>query len=270
MKKKLLTILLAGMMIGTLSACGGTAEVREEPPTAVTEDVEEPEEPEDVIEDEEDEDEIISPDHVFDIPESVWIYGKSHDTWFVTEGLFWYAVDLDGETVDEGTLYAESEDRFDVYDPDGELLTTFTITDEGDLFDETYQELYYQVGHLPARYPGELADEIGFNDIAGEWVYQEQNIDNPELYDDIAFIRIYQDGTYEIRFDGDDYFRDGVILIELEEFPGEDEDSYVPIYSFFENGNNYWQGCYTGERTEGIIYFGNGASARLIPAEGQG
>ncbi|MBP5762923.1 MAG: hypothetical protein J6W48_08130, partial [Lachnospiraceae bacterium] len=268
MKKKFLAVLLAGIMVGALAACGGTAEVTEEPPIPVEEEIEEeePVEDEDVIEDEEEE--IVSPDHVFDIPESVWIYGKSHDTWFVTEGLFWYAVDLDGETVDEGTLYAESENSFDVYDPDGELLTTFTITDEGDLFDETYQELYYQVGHLPARFPNELAEEIGFNDIAGEWVYQEQNIDNPELYDDIAFIRIYQDGTYEIRFYGDDSFRDGVILIELEEYPG--EDSYTPIYSFFEGGNNYWAGCYTGEREEDIIYFGNGGSERLVPAEGQG
>ena len=121
MKKKLLAVLMAGMMIGALSACGGTAEVTEEPPIPEPEYVEEQGQPEDVIEDEEDEEEMISPDHVFDIPESVWIYGKSHDTWFVTEGLFWYAVDLDGETVDEGTLYAESEDRFDVNDPDGEL-----------------------------------------------------------------------------------------------------------------------------------------------------
>ncbi|MBO7530426.1 MAG: hypothetical protein J6T50_01340, partial [Lachnospiraceae bacterium] len=105
MKKKFLAVLLAGMMVGALAACGGTAEVTEEPPISVEEETEEeePVEDEDVIEDEEEE--IVSPDHVFDIPESVWIYGKSHDTWFVTEGLFWYAVDLDGETVDEGTLY---------------------------------------------------------------------------------------------------------------------------------------------------------------------
>lgn len=269
MKKKLLTVLMAGMMIGALSACGGTAEVTEEPPAPVEEVVEEQGQPEEVIEDEEEE-EMVSPDHVFDIPEGVWIYGKSHNLWIVTEGLFWHAVNEEGETVEEGTLYAESEDSFDIYDPNGQLVTTFTITDEGDLFDQTYQELYYWVDHLPARFPAELADEIGFNDIAGDWVYQEQNADNPEAYDDIAFISIHQDGTYEIRFYGDDFYRDGVILIELEEFPGEDEDSYVPIYSFFENGNNYWQGCYTGERTEGIIYFGNGASARLIPAEGQG
>ena len=266
MKKKLLTVLIAGMMIGALSACGGTAEVREEPPSLVFEDDDEIQvEPDDVIDEE-----PVSPDYDVDVPEGVWIHGKSHDYWIVIEGLSWRAVDTDGDTMEEGTVVGGTEDSFDMFDEYGDFMTTFTVTDEGDLIDHTYQELYCWVDHLPARFPGELADEIGFNDIAGDWVYQEQNADNPEAYDDIAFISIHQDGTYEIRFYGDDFYRDGVILIELEEFPGEDEDSYVPIYSFFENGNNFWQGCYTGERTEGIIYFGNGASARLIPAEGQG
>ena len=35
MKKKLLAVLMAGIMVGALAACGGTAEVTEEPPTPV-------------------------------------------------------------------------------------------------------------------------------------------------------------------------------------------------------------------------------------------
>ena len=263
MKKKLLAVLMAGMMIGVLSACGGAGEVREEPPSSV--ETEDEDETEDVVEDEE---EVpVSPDHVFDIPEGVWIYGKSRNCWVVTEGLFWHLVDENGDTVVEGTLYAEDEDTFDVYDANGGLYTTFSITEEGDLYDDIYMDLYYHVDHLPVQFPGELAEEIGFDDIAGDWVFQRQDEADPENYNDVAFISIRQDGTYTIRFYEDDIESEGVILIELEEFP---EENYVPIYSFFENGNNFWEGCYAGEREDDAIYFGNGGTARLIPAEGQG
>ncbi|MBP5472526.1 MAG: hypothetical protein J6Y12_07635 [Lachnospiraceae bacterium] len=264
MKKKLLAVLMAGIMVGALAACGGNTEVTEEPPIPVEEETEE-EEP--VEEEEPEEQQMLSPDHVYDIPEGIWIYGKSHNYWVVTEGLFWHLVDEYGETAVEGTLYAEDEDTFDVYDADGGLYTTFSITEDGDLFDEIYQELYYSVDHLPEKFPGELADEIGFNDIAGEWIYQEQDNENYENYNDVAFIQIRQDGTYTIRFYDDDTETEGVIIIELDEYP---DGTAVPIYSFFAGGNNYWAGCYTGEREEDIIYFGNGGSERLVPAEGQG
>ena len=260
MKKKILALLMAGMMIGSLTACGGASEVTEDPTPVIELDEDEDEgqdDSEEVVDEEDEEEEMISPDHVFDIPEGVWQYGKGLNFWVVTEGLFWSLVDSDGETVVEGTLYANSENSFDVFDEDGNLYTTFSITEDGDLFDETYME----------QFPGELADEIGFNDIAGDWIYQEQDSVNYEEYNDIAFIQIFQDGTYTIRFYDDDSERNGVILIQLEEFP---DGSSTPVYTFLEGGNNFWQGAYVGEREVDEIYFGNGGSARLIPAEGQG
>ena len=94
MKRKLLAVLMAGIMVGALAACGGNTEVTEEPPIPVEEETEE-EEPE--------EQQMLSPDHVYDIPEGIWIYGKSRNYWVVTEGLFWHLVDEYGETAVEGT-----------------------------------------------------------------------------------------------------------------------------------------------------------------------
>ncbi len=270
MKKKILALLMAGMMIGSLTACGGASEVTEDPTPVIELDEDEDEDQDDseeVVDEEDEEEEMISPDHVFDIPEGVWKYGKSFNCWVVTEGLFWHLVDSNGDTAVEGTLYATDEDTFDVFDENGNLYTTFSITEDGDLFDETYMELYYAVDHLPEKFPGELADEIGFNDIAGDWIYQEQDTEDYENYNDVAFIQIFQDGTYTIRFYDDDSERNGVILIQLEEFP---DGSSTPVYTFLEGGNNFWQGAYVGEREVDEIYFGNGGSARLIPAEGQG
>ena len=265
MKKKILALLMTGIMTGALAACGGTAEVTETPPSPVVED--ETEEQEEQIVDEQEEEELVSPDHIFDIPEGIWVRGVGHNEWVVTEGLFWHLVDQDGDTAVEGTLAAIDEDTFEVYDENGNLFRTFSITEDGDLYDEDYMELYYYRDHLPEQFPGDLSAEIGFNDIAGDWTYQEQDMDDLSSYNDVAFIRIFQDGTYTIRFYDDDSERDGVIIIELEEFP---DGGTTPVYSFFEGGNNFWQGCYVGERSEEIIYFGNGGSARLIPAEGEG
>ncbi len=266
MKKKLLAVLMTGMMIGALSACGSTTEVTEEPPMPAALEVEpeqdEPEEPA-----QEEEPEIVSPDHVVDIPESVWMRLKTHDSWVVTEGLFWHLVDINGDTVVEGTLYAEDEDTFSVYDNNGDLYATFSITEDGDLFDETYQELYYNVCTLPQEFPAQLAEEYGFEPITGEWNYQEQNEDDPATYDDVAFVQVCQDGTYTIRYYDDDSTRDGIILVELDEFP---DGSTSPIYSFFEGGNNFWNGCYVGNYEGDTIYMGNGGSARLVATEGQG
>lgn len=283
MKKRLLTFLLSGIMIGTLAACGRTGNVTEQPPTAVNERDEDVDvdadaeyadtgsqeiESQDVEAVSDEEEEIISPDHVFDIPEGIWIYGKGHNEWIVTEGLFWHLVDVDGNTAVEGTLYANSEDNFDLFDENGQLYGTYTLKDDDTLFDETYQEIYYPVDQLPEKFPGELAKEIGFDSIVGDWTYQEQDSEDYSQYNDLAFVRIFEDGTYTIRFYDRESENSGVILIELEETP--DEGQFNPVYSFFEGGNNYWNGCYTDYPEGEPIYFGNGGSARLIPAEGQG
>ena len=268
MKKKLLAVLMAGMMIGTMAACGGTAEVTEEPPIAVEQEKEEDDEPvvpepEDITENTENVDaDVVDAD----IPQGVWIYSHNHSSWVVIEGNTWECLNENGEVLSEGKVIAH-DGVLDLNDYTDSPFFTFEMMDDGSLIDDLYMVEYYPVDHLPEKFPAQLEAEIGFDEIVGDWTYQEQDTINYEDYNDMAFVRIFDDGRYTIRYNGEEDDHYGMIIIELDENP---DGSTIPMYSFFEGGNNYWNSCYMGYGEGEPIYFGNGGTARLVPAEGVG
>jgi hypothetical protein len=268
MKKKLLAVLMTGMMIGTMAACGGAAEVTEEPPIAVEQEKEEDDEPvvpepDDITENTENVDaDVVDAD----IPQGVWIYSHNHSSWVVIEGDNWECLNENGEVLSEGKVIAH-DGVLDLNDYTDAPFFTFEMMDDGSLIDDLYMVEYYPVDHLPEKFPAQLEAEIGFDEIVGDWTYQEQDTINYEDYNDMAFVRIFDDGRYTIRYNGEEDDHYGMIIIELDENP---DGSTIPMYSFFEGGNNYWNSCYMGYGEGEPIYFGNGGTARLVPAEGVG
>ncbi|MCR4792909.1 MAG: hypothetical protein K5871_09165 [Lachnospiraceae bacterium] len=270
MKKRLLAVLIAGLMTGTMAACGGTGTSAEEPhASAVQADDDDEPAAEPAAEPAVTGTEDVTVDagaDVTDIPQGVWIYGQSHNSWVVIDGDTWQCLNENGDAISEGNVIS-GDGVLELYDDSDTAFFTFSVEEDGALFDEMYMVEYFPVDHLPEKFPAQLEAEIGFDAIVGDWTYQEQDTDDYETYIDMAFVRIFEDGRYTIRYNGEEDDHLGIILIELDVNP---DGTTIPMYSFFEGGNNYWNGCYMGYGEGEPIYFGNGGTARLIPAEGVG
>ncbi|MCR5249554.1 MAG: hypothetical protein K6E50_02980 [Lachnospiraceae bacterium] len=253
MKKRVLALLLAGVMAASsLTGCG-----EKEEPAKKTEDNKEEDEPEEEPEEKkpaEDEKEVSA----FD---GIWIRDKTHDRWVVIKGSKWHEVDYNGEaSSDEKVEYREDGKYADLIDSDGSVYLTFSIAPDGGLFDETFQETYSPEDKLPDVFPGQAAATLGFDDIADGWYYEVIDPDNLTDYVAQGTIQIEADGTYTMCWnDGD--VTTGTILIEYAENP--DGSSY-PVYSFFAGGNNLWIAGTYDESEPQYLWIGNGGMERLV------
>ncbi|MCR5268728.1 MAG: hypothetical protein K6E16_09445 [Lachnospiraceae bacterium] len=129
----------------------------------------------------------------------------------------------------------------------------------------------------PDDVPDETDDEEeeaeDFSAIAGGWYYQLADQDDQTQFTSIGVVEIEEDGSYIYTANEGDERSGGTIRSGYEEFA---DGSQIPTLEFYDNGGNFWIGCYVSEDDPDNLWIGNGGMERLTrgghgsPQEGQG
>ncbi len=105
-------------------------------------------------------------------------------------------------------------------------------------------------------------------DIAGRWLYQEQKPGSSEYTDENGkYYVIYENGAFISTTDGNT-FEYGVINTTYDEHP---DGSKSPLFAFLDENGETFMLCAAvapSKREDGCLYIGNGATARLLPDNG--
>lgn len=112
----------------------------------------------------------------------------------------------------------------------------------------------------------EYAPSLG--DIAGEWIYEEQDAGITDQYvgRPVGRYSISADGTFTYTSDGSS-FATGTIGIDYEEYP---DGSKAPLFVFYDESGEPFMASYATvpeERTDGCLYIGQDGASRLVPAD---
>ena len=132
----------------------------------------------------------------------------------------------------------------------------------------------YDVGYVKAEYIAEIPaydmDEYtpSLSDIAGEWIYEEQDMGITDKYvgRPVGRYSIFGDGKFTYT-SNDESTSSGTIGIIYEEY---ENGSKVPLFVFYNESGESFMACQAtapAERTEGCLYIGNAGESRLVPAE---
>ena len=198
----------------------------------------------------------------------IWAKDKTNDEWIVieNEGSEWKAYSWMGEIAAKGTVVLAG-DNFDLVDEFGETYSTITLIDADAIMDVDYQFTYTKVDALPDVFPGVLANEIGFDAIEGNWIYQTSPAENTSDYTNTAYVEVFADGTYKITWLDDMSERTGIITIETGETP---DGAQTVYYSFIEGGNNPWVYAEVSSENPEVLVVGQEGTERLIYNVGAG
>ena len=253
MKKKVLAVVLAGALaVTSLAGCtdNSSSQAGEAEPTKAEEEA-----GKDPAPTEEPKEEVNG-------FKGLWVRNKTQDTWIEIGDDSWCLINYMGEEADGGKIEINGE-KADLYDENGDLYITMSISGPDTLFDETYQEDYSAVDALPDF--DTLAD---YSLILGDWVYEKINGSDLESFESFAYVHVNDDGTFNVTwFDeaegentgnityGEDIFEDGTVL---------------PYYKFMIAGNNLWISGYYDQDDPGVFWIGNGGMERLVKLAGQG
>ncbi len=106
------------------------------------------------------------------------------------------------------------------------------------------------------------------SDIAGEWIYEEQDAGITDQYvgRPVGRYSISADGTFTYTSDGSS-FVNGTIGIDYEEYP---DGSKAPLFVFYDESGEPFMASYATvpeERTDGCLYIGQDGASRLVPAD---
>lgn len=251
MKKKTLLTTLALACVLSLAACGSESPASQSTPASTQTSVKEETSTSASVEEKKEEVTSVSTETPastessasesqgeFDI-NGIWLRDKYVDTWIVIRnmGQEWSLYDSMGEEAVKGTV-ALSGDNFALYDEKGDTYMEVGLIGTDGLMDMMYQETYTKVDSLPDKFPGQLAKEVGFGSIEGDWFYQQSTRENTADYKTVAYVSVLSDGNYEIRWLEDLSEATGTIMpVETENPDGTKGIAYI----FYEGGNNLWQ-----------------------------
>ena len=254
MKKKVLAVMLAGALaVTSMTGCTSnentnTVDPAEAEPTEAEaqKDPEPTEEPEEQV-------------NAF---KGLWVRNKTQDSWLEIGDDSWCLINYLGDEADGGKLEING-DKADLYDKDGDLFITVSISGADTLFDETYQEDYSAVDALP-----DFTAVIDLAPICGDWIYEQVDSSNLTDFESLAYVHVSEDGTFNvIWFDEEEGENTGNITSGVDTFEDGDE---LPFYKFMIAGNNLWIAGYCDQEDPDIFWIGNGGMERLVRLEGQG
>ncbi len=198
----------------------------------------------------------------------IWARDKLNDEWIVieNEGTDWKLYSWMGDVAVKGTVKL-SGDNFDLVDEFGDTYATVNLMDANTLFDVDYQSTYSKTDSLPEVFPGVLANQIGFGAIEGNWIYQTSSRDNTAEYTNTAYVEVFTDGTYSIRWLDDMSEATGMIMIDTYETP---DGAQNVVYSFIEGGNNPWVTAEVSSENPEVLVIGQEGTERMIVNIGEG
>lgn len=198
----------------------------------------------------------------------IWVRDKLNDEWIVieNEGTDWKLYSWMGDVAVKGTVKL-SGDNFDLVDEFGDTYATVNLMDANTLFDVDYQSTYSKTDSLPEVFPGVLAHQIGFGAIEGNWIYQTSTRDNTSEYTNMAYVEVFTDGTYSIRWLDDMTEATGMIMIDTYETP---DGAQNVVYSFIEGGNNPWVTAEVSSENPEVLVIGQEGTERMIINIGEG
>ena len=108
--------------------------------------------------------------------------------------------------------------------------------------------------------------------ILGDWIYEQNDTiyttgDPGDFFTEVAMVLVRADGTFSAHWTFEDYDHEGIVKIEYEEYS---DGSKVPMYSFYENGNEFWFSCPCEQEDPDIFVIGQEGLERLTRNKGQG
>ncbi len=266
MKKRIFATLLAIACVLSMTACADEAAPVSEPaetPTSVESPATtETSDTEEVLTESDTTEELD-----WDI-NGIWQRDKFNDEWIEIwdMGQNWRLVDNYGVEVMRGEVALVSE-YFELRDENGECYIEVNLSDPTTLFDETYQQTYTKVDDFPEIFPGVITEHVGFGAVEGDWIYQQSSADNTEDYENVAYVSVLSDGTYEIRWLDDLREAPGVITIDQAEYP---DGTVFYVYNFYEGGNNFWLQLTTADDDPDLLVIGQEGTERMIRNIGEG
>lgn len=154
--------------------------------------------------------------------------------------------------------------QLDIYESDYEGWYMTAMANDSDSYDMGFIKTEY-IAEIPSYDMDDYTPTL--KDIAGEWIYEEQDEGITDQYvgRPVGRYSITDDGKFTYTSDGST-FANGKIGIYYEEYTG---GSRVPLYIFYDEGGESFLTCYAEApeaRTAGCLYIGNAGMARLVPA----
>ena len=253
MKKKVLAVMLAGALaVTSLAGCtdNSSSKGSEVKPTEAEEEPEKDPAP------------TEEPKVEANAFKGLWVRNKTLDTWIEIGDDSWRMINYLGDEADGGKLQLNGE-KADLYDKDGELFITMSVSGPDTLFDETYQEDYSAVDALP-----DFEAETDFTPICGDWIYEKVDDSNLTDFISLAYVHVNDDGTFNvIWYDETEGENTGHIEFAEEVF---EDGTALPFYKFLIAGNNFWIAGYYNQDDPAVFWVGNGGMERLVKLKGQG
>ena len=160
----------------------------------------------------------------------------------------------------------DSGTQLEIYECEAEgwYMTAIAGADGSSEYDAGYVKAE-NIAEIPAYDMDEYTPSL--SDIAGEWVYEEQDAGVTDRYvgRPVGRYSITDDGKFTYTTDGTS-FVNGTVEILYEEY---ENGSRIPLFVFRNESGESFMACQAtapAERTEGCLYVGNAGESRLVPA----